>query len=114
VIHVEDHGAPEISSLPEPSAIACPATPEFATPTATDACDPNPDLTYEDVTTPGSCPQIYSVTRTWTAKDACGNASTASQTISVEHHTGPVLSPLPALSSVQCPAQPQFATPTAT
>ncbi|MCI0588596.1 MAG: hypothetical protein L0323_17330, partial [Planctomycetes bacterium] len=39
---VEDVAAPAISALPGPTKIVCPATPSFATPTATDACDPNP------------------------------------------------------------------------
>src|SRR5260370_2533856 len=38
-------------------------------------------LTYSDAPTPGPCPQGYSVTRTWTAKDCTGNTSTRSQTI---------------------------------
>src|SRR5204863_3611660 len=51
VIHVVDTTAPVISTLPEPSTIQCPATPSFATPTATDACDASPTLTFADVTT---------------------------------------------------------------
>ena len=43
-------------------------------------------LTSADVTTPGTCAGEYSVTRTWTATDACGNSSTASQTITVTGH----------------------------
>ena len=44
-------------------------------------------LTFADVTTPGTCAGEYSVTRTWTATDACGNTSTASQTITVKDTT---------------------------
>src|SRR5204862_3341187 len=61
--------APTISALPAPSTIECPATPSFTTPTATDACDASPTLTFADVTTPGSCPQSQGVTRTWTATE---------------------------------------------
>ena len=40
--------------------------------------------TFGDVTTPGSCAGNYDRTRTWTAKDACGNLSNpVSQTINV-------------------------------
>src|SRR5437764_6539417 len=80
--------------------IACPGAPVFTTPTATDACDAAPSLTSLDVNTPGNCAQNYSVTRTWTAKDACGNTSTASQTINVEDKTPPAISSLPVASTI--------------
>src|SRR5437867_2358935 len=113
-ISVEDNTAPVISSLPAPRTIECPATPSFTTPTATDACGGTVTLTFADVTSPGTCPQKYSVTRTWTATDPCGNSSTASQTITVEDNTAPVISSLPAPKTIECPATPSFTTPTAT
>jgi len=88
---ITDHTAPVIAALPAAATIECPATPVFATASATDACDSNPRLQYNDVTTPGACPNQFSVTRTWTATDACGNSSTASQTINVVDHTAPVI-----------------------
>src|SRR5437867_8715064 len=114
IITVEDNTAPVISALPAPTTIECPATPSFATPTATDACGGTVTLNFADETTPGSCPQKYSVKRTWTATDPCGNTSTASQTITVEDNTAPVLSSLPAPTTIECPATPSFTTPTAT
>ncbi|MBF6640210.1 hypothetical protein IVB69_01830, partial [Flavobacterium sp. J49] len=71
-------------------------------------------LTFEDVTTNGNCAGSYSVTRTWTATDACGNTSTASQTINVQDVTAPVIAALPATSTISCPAAPEFAQATAT
>src|SRR4029077_11140294 len=56
----------------------------------------------------------YSVTRTWTATDACGNSSTASQTINVQDISAPVIAALPAPSTINCPATPVFAVATAT
>ena len=38
---------------------------------------------------PGSCVNGHVLVRTFTATDACGNVSTASQTITVEDTTGP-------------------------
>src|SRR5207244_3286797 len=105
-IHVVDTTAPSISALPGPTTIQCPATPSFATPTATDACDPSPTLTFADVTTPGTCPQAKDVTRTWTATDHCGNSSTSSQTIHVVDTTAPSISALPGPTTIQCPATP--------
>ena len=112
-INVHDVTAPTISALPAPSTIDCPATPSFATPTASDDCDGHPSLTSNDVRTQGNCAGNYSITRTWTARDACGNISTASQTINVHDVTPPSISALPAPSTIDCPAAPSFATPTA-
>jgi gliding motility-associated-like protein len=112
-ITVKDNTAPVIAALPAPATIDCPAVPQFATATATDACGSAFTLTSNDVTTPGQCPGSYSVTRTWTATDACGNASTATQTIAVRDITAPVISAVPGISTVTCPATPQFAQPTA-
>ncbi|RZJ33163.1 MAG: hypothetical protein EOO51_14780, partial [Flavobacterium sp.] len=113
-ITVQDTTAPVIAALPAPSTISCPATPQFATATATDACGSTFTLTFNDVTTNGSCAGSYTIVRTWTATDACGNASTASQTITVTDTTAPVIATLPAPSTISCPATPQFATATAT
>ncbi|MBK9105948.1 MAG: hypothetical protein IPL92_15590 [Saprospiraceae bacterium] len=69
-----------------------PATPAFATATATDACGSLFTLTFADVTvTPGSCAGSYTVTRTWTATDGCGNVSTAAQVINVQDIDAPVI-----------------------
>ena len=113
-INVEDISAPVIGALPAPSTINCPATPVFAVATATDVCGSTFTLTSADVTTNGACAGSYSVTRTWTATDGCGNVSTSSQTINVQDITAPVIGALPAPSTINCPATPVFAVATAT
>ncbi|HSO85534.1 MAG TPA: HYR domain-containing protein [Draconibacterium sp.] len=90
-INVQDVTAPVINQLPAVSTIECPASPSFAQAIATDDCDASVTLTYNDVTTPGSCTGNYSVTRTWTATDDCGNSSTSSQTINVKDTNVPVV-----------------------
>ncbi|MFV8343373.1 hypothetical protein ACNQGN_13285, partial [Flavobacterium sp. XS2P39] len=105
--------APVIAALPAASTINCPAVPVFAQATATDNCEVA-SLTFNDVTTPGNCAGNYSVTRTWTATDDCGNFSTATQTINVQDITAPVIAALPAPSTINCPALPAFAQATAT
>ena len=112
-INVQDITAPVIASLPAPSTINCPATPVFAVATATDECGSAFTLTFSNVTTPGICPANYSVTRTWTATDLCGNIATASQTINVQDVTAPVIDPLPSPTTINCPSIPQFAIATA-
>ncbi|MDA0744976.1 MAG: DUF5011 domain-containing protein [bacterium] len=49
--------------------------------TATDVCDPNPAIAYSDVFV--GTPPLGVTTRTWTATDASGNASSGDQTITV-------------------------------
>ncbi|MFV8467418.1 T9SS type A sorting domain-containing protein, partial [Flavobacterium sp. LB1P62] len=94
-----------------PSTINCPALPAFAQATATDTCDASVTLTFNDVTTPGNCPGNYSVTRTWTATDDCGNFSTATQTINVQDTTAPTIT-CPANQTVACGVEPVFGIPT--
>ncbi|MDH4035252.1 MAG: T9SS type A sorting domain-containing protein, partial [candidate division Zixibacteria bacterium] len=112
-ITVVDNTAPVITGVGGPETIECPAEPVFSNPSATDACGPA-DLGYNDVTTPGACPQEYSITRTWTATDDCGNASTASQTITVVDNTAPVITGVGGPETIECPAEPQFSNPSAT
>src|SRR4029450_5380056 len=113
-INVQDITAPVIAALPAVATIDCPATPVFAVATATDACGSAFTLTSNDVTTAGACAGSYSVTRTWTATDACNNISTASQTINVQDLTAPVMAALPGPTPIDCPATPVFAVATAT
>ncbi len=57
--------------------------------TATDACGPTTLTSSDGAVVSNGCNR--SLTRTWTAKDACGNTSTASRTITwTEDHTDPV------------------------
>src|SRR6187200_2232179 len=65
------------STLPDSTGLA----------TATDSCDPTPEVTYNDVVTPGARPQELSIARTWTSTDSCGNSSTCLQTITVQDST---------------------------
>ena len=50
--------------------------------TATDNCG-EVVITVEEVTTAGACAGDYVITRTFTATDDCGNASSATQTITI-------------------------------
>ncbi len=113
-ISVTDNTAPTITCPNPAPTVECPATPSFGSATATDACDGSVVPSFNDVTTPGTCPQEYSVTRTWTATDDCGNSSSCSRTISVTDNTAPTITcPNPA-PTVECPATPNFGNATAT
>jgi hypothetical protein len=70
--------------------------------TATDECNNPPAITYNDVVTPGNCTNTFTVARTWTATDACGNDTMCVQTIVVQDTTKPVLT-CPADVTIDCP-----------
>ncbi|HRP61744.1 MAG TPA: cohesin domain-containing protein [Phycisphaerales bacterium] len=63
--------------------------------TATDNCDASPVVDYSDDVAPGSCPQSWTITRTWTATDACGNSTSQNQVITVVDTTAPVFLTVP-------------------
>ncbi|WP_159085967.1 gliding motility-associated C-terminal domain-containing protein [Flavobacterium faecale] len=114
VITVQDKTAPVLSTAPTAVTVECSAIPTAATLTATDNCDASPVVTYKEVKTNGACPNAYTLTRTWTATDACGNASSKTQVITVQDKTAPVLSTAPTAVTVECSAIPTAATLTAT
>ncbi|PYJ03605.1 MAG: hypothetical protein DME25_11790 [Verrucomicrobia bacterium] len=109
---VQDTTAPRLSGQGGPQTINCPATPVFTPPTASDICDPAPTITFSDATTPGACAGAYAITRTWKAKDACGNESAPlSQTITVQDITAPTVVSCPQDQTIDCGATPQFGQP---
>jgi gliding motility-associated-like protein len=92
---------PIIDPLPATTTINCPDLPVFTQATASDNSGTVSSLTYEDVNTPGNCTGTYSITRTWTAKDACNNISLpVSQTINVVDITAPIWTTLAASLNV--------------
>jgi hypothetical protein len=66
-------------------------TASIASVNATDNCVGTVTIEVNDVITPGSCANRFSIVRTWTATDVCGNFSTSSQTITVDDQTAPVI-----------------------
>ena len=69
---------------------------------ATDNCDPDPVVTYNDSVAPGTCPQEATISRTWTATDACGNTNTCLQIITVDDSTPPTITDCPADVTIEC------------
>jgi HYR domain-containing protein len=92
-IDVIDTTAPTLSAAGPGGTLQCPLVPTFTPPTASDTCDPDPDVTVvSDVTTDGSCPGTYSRTITWHATDCAGNVSgPVSETWNVIDTTAPTI-----------------------
>ncbi len=93
-VTVKDVQAPVFSNIPANTVASCDNIPAPATPTATDNCTAQPDITFSEISTRGTDATKtsyynYSITRTWIAKDAAGNSSTAKQVITVADKTAP-------------------------
>jgi len=80
--------------------------PAPAAPTASDNCDGDVTIVLAETSTQtaeDACTdQNYTITRTWTASDNCGNASSQTQTITVQDTTAPVITYCPASATVEC------------
>ncbi len=111
---VVDTTPPTLSGLVLDRTVACNAVPPPVNRTATDACDPSPTVSFNEVRTSGACPGNYVLTRTWTAQDANGNVASNSQIITVVDTTAPGLNGQGPNTTINCPATPVFIAPTAT
>src|SRR5690606_13736382 len=102
-ITVNDDIAPVAPEAPADVTVACeseiPANVEL---TATDNCGDSITVSGVDTTTPGACAGSYTIVRTWTFVDACGNESAVSQNISVVDNIAPVAPEAPADANVAC------------
>ena len=112
-IEVTDNTPPQIVCAAAPSPVECGSSFSFGLPTVTDACDAFVDITFSDVTIPGSCLQESMVTRTWTATDDCGNTATCSSTILLFDTTPPMITCPAVISPIECGASPSFGLATA-
>jgi hypothetical protein len=110
-ITVVDTTAPVFAGVGDDAKIECPESPVFSNPTASDNCDADVTITFEDNDQTDDC-GLGSITRTWTATDNCGNSATASQTITIEDNVAPVIENVGDDYTVECPASPVFSEPT--
>lgn len=95
-ITVRDTTPPTVVSAAANGTVVCPNPATFTTPTFADNCSNPVTITATQEFLAVTCPEVQKVKRTWTAKDACGNATSTNQTItSILQCTPPA--PQPAL-----------------
>ncbi|NRB60541.1 MAG: gliding motility-associated C-terminal domain-containing protein, partial [Winogradskyella sp.] len=101
-ITVQDTTAPTFNeTLPADVTVECDAVPTAETLTASDNCDANATVTFDETQTDGACASQYTLTRTWTATDECGNETIHTQTITVQDTTAPTFT-APADITIEC------------
>jgi len=112
-INVGDLINPSFTIFPADTTVNCDAVPLASSViiTGSDNCTTNPIINYiGEVGTPNSCG--YTLVRTWSITDDCGNTTTTSQTLTVLPASIPVVSLPPNLpSTLTCASAETFVTP---
>ncbi|WP_458628689.1 DUF7507 domain-containing protein [Winogradskyella sp. PC D3.3] len=101
---IEDTTVPIFNeSLPVDVTVgSCDAVPTAQTLTATDNCGAV-GVVFEETMAEGTCAGNYTLTRTWTATDACGNETLHTQVVTVEDTTAPIFNEaLPSDMILEC------------
>ncbi|MFT4986151.1 MAG: hypothetical protein ACI8U0_001793, partial [Flavobacteriales bacterium] len=100
-IAVTDTTAPTLTGVPSNVTVEC-ADDVLAPaqPAASDNCDPNPTLGFNESSEMVGC--VVTMTRTWTVTDDCGNATFYTQLITVEDTTSPEVETAPADVTIEC------------
>jgi hypothetical protein len=111
-INVNDTQAPVWDNpAPVDATVSCASdVPAAPAQTATDNCGVPVITDFSEIVQPGNCLNRFTLVRTWSVQDDCGNATSRQQIITVSDDTAPVMS-CPAPLQAQCsPAeQPPYA-----
>lgn len=101
-VRIVDTTAPEFTYVPASYTEQCGAELSFESATAFDVCDESVEVSIETVETPGSCAGEYTITRTFTATDACGNSNEAVQVITIVDEVAPEFTFVPESIEIAC------------
>ena len=100
-----------ISELPDDISVSCDDIPSPEVVEASDNCDSEVDIIINDVINieEGNCAGNYTILRTWTITDDCGNNNSYTQTITVYDNTAPtIITPIDEELNVNCSSVPEI------
>ena len=101
-IELRDTSAPVMSPVPPLIVLGCGQGDVTPVVTVRDDCDPRPLLVLDSVSYATTCDTLRHVLRRWTATDACGRVSTATQRVVVLDQGPPVALSVPRDTSIVC------------
>ena len=88
-----------VLDVPANETVSCDDIPAPVQVSAEDNCDEDVEVTFAEVSGEG-CP--YTITRTWTATDDCGNTDVQSQVLTVIDEENPSIVSVPAGFEIEC------------
>jgi len=80
--------------------VDCSNIPDAVELSASDLCDADVDVIFDEVVSSGECP--YTITRTWTATDDYGNQTSVTQVLTVVDDEAPVFGDYPITTEAFC------------
>ncbi len=101
-ILIIDDQAPVFSNIPSNLNLSCDDDIPFVTPSVSDNCDDDIEFVLVVTETAGSCSQEFSIERTWTATDNCGNVSEITQLITISDSNPPFFIGIPSDLTLDC------------
>jgi len=90
-INIADDTPPVLTGVPADTTTECDAIPQPNLVTVTDDCDADIELVLTSTEIEGECKDNYTIIRTWTATDNCGNVTEEQQIITVEDTQAPII-----------------------
>ena len=100
-ITIQDTTGPEFTDVPADGTAECSDAHPFDLASAEDNCGAV-EIAYAADTLAGACIGDYTITRTFTATDECGNSSSSEQVITIVDTTGPEFTSIPADYTAEC------------
>ena len=103
-ITVQDKKAPVFTTTLQNVTVSCANIPTATKPIATDNCSVSSAISiyFNETRTGLGCKDSYTIRRTWTAKDQCGNTAAITQFITVRDTEKPVFANTPQNVTIEC------------